>query len=176
MSCEDVSKNSRNNAIREETYWPFLYFSAAFVGVLLLVVGAKSGANFYSRVQRLDSLRVSIQSADRAREALNDPSADITLIESFLLPSPERHGRASAYYNQWRSNKDWSVSFGATTFLESGNAALVERSLQMSRSGQLRLYMERDFWEKQAGTWYQREANEVLLKEEAIPLRGPVLP
>ena len=154
----------------------FLLFAVAFVAILFAVVTIKGGDHFYSRVQRLDTVRISIQSDDPARELMDEPEKEIVLIETFLLPSPDRRKRAEEMYTTWRANKDWSVAFGKTNFIESTNTAIVERSLQWTRPGTLRLYGEKSNWQKQDGIWYLAKSEEFLLKEEPDNPNDPILP
>ncbi len=154
----------------------FFLFSVAFVAILFVIVAVKGGDHFYSRVQRLDTIRISIQSDDPARELMDEPQKEIALIETFLLPSPDRRKRAEEMYTAWRTNKDWSVAFGKTNFIETTNTAIVERSLQWTRPGTLRLYGEKSSWHKQDGIWYLAKCEEFLLKEEPDNPNQPVLP
>ncbi|MCC6152157.1 MAG: hypothetical protein IT367_00250 [Candidatus Hydrogenedentes bacterium] len=154
----------------------FLLFAVVFVAILFVIVAMKGGDHFYSRVQRLDTIRISIQSDDPARELMDDPEKEIALIETFLLPSPDRRKRAEEMYTAWRANKDWSVAFGKTNFIEAQNTAIVERSLQWTRPGTLRLYGEKSNWQKQDGIWYLVKSEEFLLKEEPDNPNQPVLP
>lgn len=152
------------------------FFAVVFVAILFTIVAFKGGGHFYSRVQRLDTIRISIQSDDPARELMDDPEKEIALIETFLLPSPDRHKRAEEMYTVWRANKDWNVAFGRTNFIESTNTAVIERSLQWSRPGTLRLYGDKSNWQKQDGVWYLTKSDEFLLKEQPDNPNQPVLP
>ena len=79
----------------------------AFVILPLAVVAWNGGGSLEMRIQQWNALRQSIQSADPAREAIDDPDADSKLIENFLLPTAGRSDAARARYRQWRRDRDW---------------------------------------------------------------------
>ena len=59
----------------------FAFFALAFVVVPLFVAKWKAGGNLHSRVHRLWALHMSIQSGDPGRVAIEDPEADIAILE-----------------------------------------------------------------------------------------------
>ena len=153
------------------------FFVLAFVVVPLAVVAWKGGGTLEMRFQQWNALRQSIQSNDPAREAIDDPDADIALIESFLFPTDERHALAGACYEKWRADRDWWTMDAHLKSVEknqSGTSAIVthEFELKLLREGlelERRRISRRETWEKKDGVWYLRGTEEQVL--EVLPPR-----
>lgn len=152
------------------------FFVLAFVVVPLAVISWRGGGTLEMRFQQWNALRQSIQSRDRAREAIDDPDADIALIESFLFPSGDRHALARASYEQWRANRDWwtmDVHLKSVEKDESGTSAIVTHEIEMKllREGvelERRRISRSETWEKKDGVWYLRRTG-----EEVLEVLGP---
>lgn len=155
---------------------PFLLYTAVFVVVLLLAVWLRGGSSFFGRVQRFDALWISIQSEDPARELLDDREKDIALIEGLLSPAPDRHERAVAYYELWRSNKEWKVYLDKPALIDLETRAKVTRPIRLEKDGIVRAFSYDAEWEKLDGVWYQKSEKQVFRQERDAPPNGPVLP
>ena len=153
------------------------FFTVAFVVAPLVMVAWKGGGRLESRYQQWNALRQSIQSADPAREAIDDPVADTALIESFLIPAPDRQAQARAYYEDWRGNRHWwtmgielvSVEYdeteGSATVIHELLMRVVRESVETERQKRARI----ETWEKEAGIWYLQISEDRLLEDLPIP-------
>ncbi|MFA6242899.1 MAG: hypothetical protein WC655_18310 [Candidatus Hydrogenedentales bacterium] len=176
MSHDPSPGAKSNKASGKESQKAFLLYCVAFVALLLVVVMANGGSSLHGRVQHWEYLRVSIQSMDPARQVLDDEAEDTALIEDLLLPSPDRHERARAYYNNWRAGKDWKVTVEGKKVSEGLADGMVNLYFEMTRGNQVEVYWERSVWVKQSGMWYLKESKEVLETKAEVPKSELVLP
>lgn len=171
-----LSEKIRDTGGSKDGWLHFAGFCAIFVVLLLAVVILRGGSSLYGRVQRWDALRVSIQSTDPARVALDNPKLDTALIQDFLLLSPDNRNQARAFYDKWRAEKDWNISMEGTKISQSTEDALVTRFLKLTRNRRVRLYWEREEWLKKLGVWYVKEVKEEFQKEEDVPRKTLIFP
>lgn len=150
-------------------------FALGFLGFVVLplaVVGWRGGGTIEVRIQQWNALRQSIQSGDPAREAIDDPDADSTLIAGFLFPDDGRDERARSLYEEWRSKRDWWTMDVHLRSIDANDADTIStvthdfeiRHLRDGVELDRQLVARIDTWEKSDGIWYLRRSEEHLVE------------
>jgi hypothetical protein len=156
-----------------------LFHLGAFVLVPLAIVAARGDGNLHGRIQRLWALQVSIQSADPGRFAIEDAGADIEILESLLVPSPERSTRARGMYDSWHGRREWGIyeiDGPRIEYAENGNAAVARFVLKQSNQRERLRWACRDEWTREDGTWYLSRRRKTLLDTSSVDAPSPLLP
>lgn len=144
------------------------FFIIAFVVLPLLKVTFFGGSNFYSRFGRWGALRISIQSVDPGRIAVDDRDAEIKILTNFLYPFDTATSRASAYYDTWRADSEWSIrgaELKGVEFSEDRQSALATTFVHMQNVFDVREFNFITQWRKHDSIWYVETEEEILLNE-----------
>lgn len=175
----NAESQAAGHAARNETIALVAFF---LVGMVLLPLGAiawRGASNLENRVRHLNALRISMQSADRGRQAIDDPERDPALLADFLYPAADRLARARAFYQKWRSHTDEPIlklTLENIQIDDAGHSATVTQTLETRHNGEERIYKQTAQWEKSGRAWYLREVEEVMTESRPVPSRAPILP
>lgn len=159
-----------------------LVFSVlAYVLAPLALVVFLADANFYTRMEQWYAMNISLQSVDPTRLAIDDPEADIAILNSLLSPELVQEGFAERLHAFWRDNRDWAIREGDLEFFEiTKDTARVVVLLRMDTTTtegmHYREVRQTTRWEKIDGGWYLADLNDVLVEERFEPWRGVVMP
>lgn len=155
-------------------------FTAYFVAPLVLVCLYASG-NFYTRMEQWYAMNISLQSVDPTRVAIDDPEADMEILNSLMSPELRAAGFAQALHERWRADRLWAIREGdLEAFAITDDTAMVEILLRMdmatAEGTHFREVRETTQWKKIDGSWYLADLNDDLVEERFTPWPGIVMP
>lgn len=158
-----------------------IFSSAVYVVAPLVLIYFYSAANFYTRMEQWYAMNISLQSVDPTRIAIDDPEADIEILESLLSPELKQEGFAREIHTRWRADRDWAIREGDLEHFEiSRDSANVVVLLRMDTSDaagtQFREVRQTTGWKKIGRAWYLADLKDELVEERFKPWPGMVLP
>ena len=148
------------------------FFVIAFIVLPLLKVTLFGGSNIHSRIARWNALRISIQSVDPGRIAVDDRDAEIKLLTDFLYPFDTAPLRASTFYDTWRSQSEWSIRLAElkpVEFSEDRRTVVSTTFMRMQNVFEIREFYLTGSWLKHDGIWYLETEKLFLLDAYTSP-------
>ncbi len=138
-------------------------------------------SNFYTRMEQWYAFNISLQSIDPTRIAIDDPEADIKILESLMAPKLRETGFAKDLHTRWREDKLWAIRDGdVEDFHISRDKAdvvmLFHTDMATGEGMHYRDVREHTFWEKIDGSWCLSDLQFEVADQRFTPWPGVILP
>lgn len=158
-----------------------IFAAVVYVGMPLVLVYFWAADNFYTRMEQWYAMNISLQSVDPTRLAIDDPEADIAILESLVTPELRRNGFVRDLHAQWRANRNWAIREGDleefSITQDRANVVVLLRMDSASAEGMsYREVRQRTSWERIGPAWYLAELEDKHIEERFEPWPGIVMP
>lgn len=158
-----------------------LFASVAYLILPLILVCLYASTNFYTRMEQWYAMNISLQSIDPTRVAIDDPKADLEILNSLVAPKLRSEGFAEKLHERWRADKLWAIREGdlEAFSIDKKSAHVVilfHTDMATAEGTHFRDVRETVRWDKIDGTWYLADLKDELAEERFTPWPGVILP
>ncbi len=166
---------------RRLTRQTLTFAAVVYVGAPIVLVYFWAADNFYTRMEQWYAMNISLQSVDPTRVAIDDPEADISILESLVTPELRRSGFVRDLHAQWRADRNWAIREGDLEEFnitrDTANVVVLLRMDSSSAEGMsYREVRQRTSWERIGRAWYLASLKNEDTEDRFEPWPGIVVP